>query len=64
MGIAVRMMIGPTPYAVAAASAASVRPTDAAGAEDAMPMTVSCATPIALGSSRAAVLALGGPAVA
>ena len=47
-------MIGPLPYAVAAANAASVSPTDAAGADDAMPITVSCATPIASGSSRAA----------
>ncbi len=51
MGIAVRITITPLPYAVAAASAASVKPTDAAGADDAMPITVSCAAPIASGSS-------------
>ncbi len=54
MGIAVRMRIGPLPYAVAAASAARDSPTVAAGAEEAMPMTVSWATPMALGSRRAA----------
>src|SRR5580704_10669571 len=53
MGIAVRIRIGPLPYAVAAASAASDSPTVAAGADEAMPMTVSWATPIALGSRRA-----------
>src|ERR1700722_7437038 len=52
MGIAVRIRIGPLPYAVAAASAASDSPTVAAGADEAMPMTVSWATPIALGSGR------------
>ena len=46
--------MGPLPYAVAAASAASDSPTVAAGADEAMPMTVSWATPIALGSRRAA----------
>ena len=45
------MMIGPLPYAVAAASAARVSPTEAAGADEAMPMIVSSVTPIALGSS-------------
>src|SRR5216684_9107935 len=54
MGIAVRMRMGPLPYAVAAASAASDSPTVAAGADEAMPMTVSWATPMALGSRRAA----------
>src|ERR1700722_17317970 len=54
MGIAVRIRIGPLPYAVAAASAASDSPTVAAGADEAMPMTVSWATPMALGSRRAA----------
>src|SRR5215813_5384023 len=53
IGIAVRRRIGPAPYAVAAASPAIERPTVAAGADDAIPMTVSCATPIALGSSLA-----------
>jgi hypothetical protein len=53
IGIAVRIRIGPLAYAVAAASAASDNPTVAAGADDAIPITVSCATPIALGSSRA-----------
>jgi hypothetical protein len=53
IGIAVRMRIGPAPYAVAAASAATDRPTVAAGADEAMPMTVSWATPMALGSRRA-----------
>src|ERR1700722_5039933 len=54
MGIAVRIRIGPLPYAVAAASAASDSPTVAAGADEAMPMTVSWATPMAFGSRRAA----------
>src|SRR6266702_221868 len=54
MGIAVSSRIGPLPYAVAAASPASTSPTVAAGADEAMPMTVSCATPIASGSSRVA----------
>ena len=54
IGIAVSSRIGPLPYAVAAASAASDSPTVAAGADEAMPMTVSWATPIALGSRRAA----------
>ncbi len=53
MGIAVRMRIGPLPYAVADASRNSDRPTVAAGADEASPMTVSWATPIAFGSSRA-----------
>src|ERR1022692_3706397 len=53
IGIAVRIRISPDAYAVAAASAASDSPTVAAGADDAIPITVSCATPIALGSSRA-----------
>ena len=41
IGIAVRMMIGPLPYAVAAARAAMVRPTEAAGADAAIPIMVS-----------------------
>ena len=53
IGTAVSTMIGPTAYAVAAASAANVSPTDTAGAALAIPMTVSCAGPIALGSSPA-----------
>src|SRR5216683_5853179 len=53
IGIAVSTMTGPLPYAVAAASVASVSPVDTAGADDAIPITVSCATPIASGSSRA-----------
>src|SRR5215471_11442067 len=53
IGIAVRIRIGPAPYAVAVASPAMDKPTVAAGADDAIPMTVSCATPIALGSSLA-----------
>src|SRR5882757_2855284 len=53
-GIAVRIRIGPLPYAVAAASAARDSPTVAAGADEAMPMTVSWATPMAFGSRRAA----------
>jgi hypothetical protein len=40
----VSRMIGPLPSAVAAASAARVNPTESAGADEAMPMTVSCAT--------------------
>ena len=63
MGMAVSSRIGPLPYAVAAASVASDRPTVAAGAEEAIPMTVSCATPIAFGSSRCGVTA-GTPATA
>ena len=51
MGIAVRMMTGPLPYAAARDSDAIVSPTEAAGAEAAMPMTVSCTTPIASDSS-------------
>src|SRR5580693_2005233 len=54
IGIAVRIRIGALPYAVAAASAASDSPTVAAGADDAMPMTVSWPAPMALGSRRAA----------
>ena len=50
IGIAVRMMIGPLPYAVAAASAARVSPTEAAGADAAMPMIVSSVTPMASAS--------------
>src|SRR5215470_1227651 len=53
IGIAVRIKISPLPYAVAAARPAIDRPTVAAGADDAMPITVSCATPIASGSSLA-----------
>src|ERR1700733_3075962 len=53
IGIAVSTMIGPTAYAAAAASAAKVSPTDTAGAALAIPMIVSCAGPIASGSSRA-----------
>src|ERR1700689_308323 len=53
IGIAVSTMIGPTAYAAAAASAASVNPTDTAGAALAIPMIVSCAGPIASGSSPA-----------
>src|ERR1700690_913155 len=63
MGIAVRIRIGPLPYAVAAASAARDSPTVAAGADEAMPMTVSWATPMALGSRRAAGWG-GGPTIA
>ena len=54
IGMAVRIRIGPLPYSVATASAASESPTVAAGADEAIPMTVSWATPIASGSSRAA----------
>src|ERR1700730_8895934 len=50
---AVNSSTGPLPYAVATASAASDNPTVAAGADDAIPITVSCATPIASGSNRA-----------
>src|SRR5580658_802803 len=49
IGIAVSTITGPPAYA--AAKAASVRPTDTPGADDAIPITVSCATPIASGSS-------------
>src|SRR5690349_11212881 len=51
IGSAIRMRAGPLAYAVANASAASVNPDDAAGAAVAIPMTVSCATPMAFGSS-------------
>ena len=51
IGIAVSSKISPLAYAVAAASAASDNPIVAAGADDAIPITVSCATPIASGSS-------------
>src|ERR1700683_2652448 len=53
IGIAVSTMIGPTAYAAAAASAPNVSPTDTAGAALAIPMIVSCAGPIASGSSPA-----------
>ena len=53
IGMAVRTRIGPLPYAVAAASAASDSPTVAAGADEAMPMMVSWAAPMASGSSFA-----------
>ncbi len=53
IGMAVKIKIAPAPYAVAAASPAIDKPTVAAGADDAMPMTVSCATPMASGSSLA-----------
>ena len=53
IGIAVSTMTGPLPYAVTAASAGSVSPMEAAGAEEARPMTVSWATPIASGWSLA-----------
>ena len=49
IGTAVSRMTGPLPYAVAAARAASVSPIDAAGAEDAIPMTTSCVTLMASG---------------
>ena len=49
IGIAVSSITGPLPYAVAAASAASVSPADTPG-RDAMPITVSWATPMASGS--------------
>src|SRR5580704_5245374 len=58
MGTAVTMMIGMLAYAAAAASAARVRPADAPGAVEAIPMTVSCATLMASGSRRASI-ALG-----
>ena len=45
--------MGPAPYPVAMTSVRSDSPTVAAGADDAMPMTVSWATPIASGSSLA-----------
>ena len=51
IGRAVSTMTAPLPYAVAAASAASVSPIDAAGADDAIPMMTSCVTLIASGSS-------------
>ncbi len=43
---------GPLPYAVAAVSPASTSPIVAAGADEAMPMTMSCAAPMASGWSR------------
>jgi len=49
IGTAVSRMTGPLPYAVVAARAASVSPIDAAGAEDAIPMTTSCVTLMASG---------------
>src|ERR1700741_1376994 len=53
MGTAVTIMPGPLAYGAAAASAARVRPADAPGAVEAIPMTVSCTTLMASGSSRA-----------
>src|SRR3984893_3283336 len=53
IGTAVNSSTGPLPYAVATASAASDSPTVAAGADDAIPITVSCATPIASRSNQA-----------
>ena len=54
IGIAVSTSVAPAPYADAAASAARVSPAVAAGADDAIPITVSCTTPMASGSSRPA----------
>ena len=51
IGTAVSTMTAPLPYEVAAASAAIVRPIDAAGADDAIPMTTSWVALIALGLS-------------
>jgi hypothetical protein len=51
IGTAVRRITVPMPYAVAATSVASVSPMEAAGAEDAIPMTTSCVTLMASGSS-------------
>jgi hypothetical protein len=59
MGNAVKMSTGPDPQAEAAASAASVAAIVPAGAEEAMPITVSWATPIASGSSRASMAGAG-----
>jgi len=47
IGTAVRIMTGPLPQPVVAANAASVSPTDTPGADEAIPITVSCASPIA-----------------
>ena len=47
--------VGTEPSADATASAASVAAIVPAGAEEAMPITVSWATPIASGSSRASM---------
>lgn len=54
IGTATTTRTSPPPYADDAASAASVAATVPAGADDAIPITVSCTTPIASGSSRAA----------
>jgi len=53
IGTAVSKISTPPPYAVTAASDASVAATVPAGADEAIPITVSCVTPIASGSSRA-----------
>ena len=53
IGMAVRIRIGPLPYAVATTSAASDSPTVAAGADEAMPIIVSWVAPMASGSSPA-----------
>lgn len=52
MGMALTSKVTPPPYAAVAASNGSVNATTAAGADPAMPMTVSWVTPIASGSSR------------
>lgn len=59
MGMALTSKVAPPPYAAVAASNGSVNATTAAGADPAMPITVSWVTPIASGSSRV----LGGSAV-
>src|SRR6266851_1384251 len=56
IGSAVRIRTGPDPQAEAAASVAAIVP---AGAEEAMPITVSSATPIASGSSPASMTGAG-----
>ena len=63
IGIAVSRMTAPLPYAVAAASAASVSPIDAARADDATPMITSCVTLMASGSSLRSGKATGAIAV-
>src|SRR5258706_2755250 len=59
MGIAVSTITGPAPYAVTRVIEASVAAMVPAGAEEAIPMTVSWASPSASGSSLA-----GGPGTA
>src|SRR5437588_6085862 len=61
IGTAVTRMTGTLAYAAVAASAAKVRPADAPGAVEAIPMTVSWTTLMASGSSRASIWAGPGP---